>query len=324
MFTKAAPQQARLKVSMYGPPGSGKTFTALMFAEGLARLRARRIAFVDTERGTDFYAQAAPRSVHPEPFDFDALYTRSLADVTRAVESIDPSVHGVIVIDSISHLWDAAMEAYSGKRTSKDGIPLQAWGAIKRPYKALIARLLAMPVDVFILGRQKNLFEDDGESLKKIGVAMRAEGETAYEPHICLRMSAANGVVTANVEKDRTGVLQGKLLVNPSFADVEPLIPLLGEVQAPSEDEDERVAKDGELIAADDAKATAKAEKSRTLMADFTARLYAAKTAEDLGLISADYVKQKRYIQDEHRGAIETIGKQRREDIVRAFATEVK
>ena len=224
----------------------------------------------------------------------------------------------------MSHLWDAAIEAYTGKRTSKDGVPLQAWGSIKKPYKALIAKLLAMPVHVFILGRQKNVFEDDGEKLTKVGVTMRAEGETAYEPHICLRMSAANNVVTDNVEKDRTGVLQGKLLINPSFADIEPLIPLLGEVQAPAEDEDVRVAKDGELIAAEDSKAAAKADKSRVLMSDFTARLYAAKTAEDLGLIAADYVKQKRYIQDEHRGAIETIGKQRREDIVRCFATEVK
>jgi len=33
-FGKAAPKQARLKVAIYGPPGSGKTFTSLLMAEG--------------------------------------------------------------------------------------------------------------------------------------------------------------------------------------------------------------------------------------------------------------------------------------------------
>ena len=181
-FQKAAPQQARLKVSIYGPPGSGKTFSTLLMAEGLAKVRGKRIAYVDTERGTDFYAQAVKaRKVHPEAFDFDALYTKSLAEVTAAVRELDTSTHGVIVLDSISHLWDAAMDAYKGKKTSIDTIPMQAWGSIKKPYKDLIAYLIGSQFDVFILGRQKNIFEtDEKDEMKKVGVSMRAEGETAY------------------------------------------------------------------------------------------------------------------------------------------------
>ena len=91
MFQKAMPEQAALKVSMYGPPGSGKTFTALLMAEGLVNRDGKRIAYVDTEHGTDFYAKAVPaRSVHPEAFDFDALYTRSLSKTLEAVQALDP------------------------------------------------------------------------------------------------------------------------------------------------------------------------------------------------------------------------------------------
>ena len=36
-FRKAKAEQAALKIAMYGPPGSGKTFTTLLLAEGLAK-----------------------------------------------------------------------------------------------------------------------------------------------------------------------------------------------------------------------------------------------------------------------------------------------
>ncbi len=76
-FRKAKAEQAALKMGIYGPPGSGKTFTSLLIAEGLGVTSGKRVAYVDTERGTDFYCKDVPsRAVHPQAFDFDALYTR--------------------------------------------------------------------------------------------------------------------------------------------------------------------------------------------------------------------------------------------------------
>jgi pantothenate kinase-related protein Tda10 len=59
-FQKAKAEQAALKIGIYGPPGSGKTFTSLLMAEGLAQATKRRVAYVDTEHGTDFYCKAVP------------------------------------------------------------------------------------------------------------------------------------------------------------------------------------------------------------------------------------------------------------------------
>lgn len=324
-FRKAAPQQARLKVSLYGPPGSGKTFTTLLFAEGLARARSKRIAYVDTERGTDFYALAVPdRRVHPEAFDFDAIYTRSLSEVIREVKALDHSAYGVVVIDSISHLWEAAQEAYSGKRTSKDSIPFSAWAAIKRPYKTLIADLMSIPLDVFILGRQKNLFENDGDEIRKVGVGMKAEADTPYEPHICLRMEAdRTGHYLMHAEKDRSGVLAGKVIVDPTFATIEPLLGILGDVQAPSEDEDERIAADSELLTAADDKVRAKADRSRQLLTQYQGSLMSCTTIERMGAIAGEIKKSKRYMLDEHVAALGEVYKARRDAIVGAAAPEV-
>lgn len=330
-FQKASPQQARVKVSMYGPPGSGKTFTALLMAEGLGQVRKRRIAYVDTERGTDFYAQKVPtRRIHPEAFDFDALYTKSLADVTSAIKSLDPAEHGVVVLDSISHLWQAAMDAYEGKMTSAKTIPMQAWGQIKKPYKDLVNWLIASPFDVFILGRQKNVFEEDeSDKIRKVGVAMRAESETEYEPHICFRMEArkdehdpTRSTYMCYVEKDRTGVLAGSTIPNPSFATIEPLLPLLGDVQAPAEDEDERMAKDGELLEAGASKAEAKAEKSRNYLVEYQAKIGGTETIEALGGVGVEIKKISRYLVEEHKNSLRLLYEARRDQIVK-LATEV-
>lgn len=324
-LSKAAPKQARLKIGLYGPPGSGKTFSALLLAEGLAAAEGKRIAYFDTERGTDFYAQAVPtRRVHPEAFDFDALYTRSLALVSEEVRALDSDKYGVVVIDSISHLWDAAIEAYQGKRTKADTIPFNAWAAIKKPYKGLIKFLLDSHLHVLILGRQKNIFEDvDGET-RKVGVGMRAEGETEYEPHICIRMETKKGdkeaTVYAYVEKDRTGILSGKIIPNPSFDTFRPLLPLLGAEQAQSEDPEETALRDSELLAQDGDKAKAKEERSSALYADFNSRLVAAKTMEDLGAIAADLKKQRRYIVDAHLDGLRVMYEERRKVVGASLA----
>jgi len=326
-FKKASPQQARLKVSMYGGPGSGKTFTTLLFAEGLAAVRGGRIAYVDTERGTDFYAKAAKRPAHPEAFDFDALYTRSLADTVREIKALDPKEHPVVVIDSISHLWQAAIEAYEGRRTSIDSIPIQAWGKIKKPYKDLVDHLMASMQDVFVLGRQKNVFSTgaDGE-FRKEGVAMKAEGDTQYEPHVCLHMEAkldqrdpTRSAYLMYVEKDRTGVLSGRTIANPTFKTIEPMLSLLGEVQAQTEDEDERTAKDSELLAENDEKARNKEEKSAGILADLMAKIAAAMDLNQLAEVGSEAKKVKRYMIENHTNVLTELYKKRRDDLAQAL-----
>ncbi len=332
-FKKASPEQARLKVSIYGPPGSGKTFTTLLWAEGLAKTRGTRIAYVDTERGTDFYSQAVKeRQLHPEAFDFDAIYTKSLSETIEAIKGLDPKEYGVVVIDSISHMWESAIDAYTGTRTKIDSIPMNAWGKIKKPYKKeLIDFLIGSMFDVFILGRQKNMFEtgDDGQ-MTKVGVGMRAEGETAYEPHICCRMESiknpqdsTQSVYLCHVEKDRTGVLSGKAIKNPTFTTIQPLLHLLGEVQAKTEDEDERIAMDSELLTAQDEKSKAKEEKSLVLFNDLQAKLAGAADLAALGAVAEEIKRSKRYLIEEHLAALTEIYKSKRDKLVTATARDL-
>jgi hypothetical protein len=277
-FRKARAEQAAVKMGIYGPPGSGKTMTALMLAEGLATLTKKRVAFIDTERGTDFYCQAVPtRAVHPEAFDFDALYTRSLTEALSSVRALKPEEYSVIVLDSVTHMWEAAIAAYAGRTTSIGTIPMQAWGRIKKPFKDLMSFLLATSMHVLICGRQKTVYASDEETdeLKAVGVTMRAEGEVPYEPHILIRMEAIKpkktnelAQIVAYAEKDRTGVLSGRSFINPSFDTLcRPLLPLLGSVQG-HVGSDSAAAQDAETLATQEREREAKsAEHLRNLSA---------------------------------------------------------
>jgi hypothetical protein len=289
-FRKAKAEQAALKMGLYGPPGSGKTFTSLLIAEGLAKLTAKRTAVVDTEHGSDFYCQAVgTRTVHPEAFDFDALYTRSITETLAAVRGLSTDEYGCVVLDSITHLWQACMEAYAGKRTRADTIPMHAWGKIKKPYKDLMTFMLSSPMHILICGRQGVEYETDEETeeLRAIGVKMKAEGETPYEPHILIRMEAIKpkrtnevAMIVAYVEKDRTGVLAGRSFINPTFESLcRPLLPLLGANQAQIETLEQTAVKDADTISNQEAD---RSIVSSDLLREWTGQIALVKSASAL------------------------------------------
>jgi hypothetical protein len=116
-----------------------------------------------------------------------------------------------------------------------------------------------------LLGRQTGQYEDDEDGkLRAVGVKMRSEKETPYEAHVCVRMECVYeknrgkknvglGVPTAFIEKDRSGILQGKVYPWPTFASIAlPLLPLLGNVQAQVDSEEDAGARDAETIAQQD------------------------------------------------------------------------
>lgn len=292
-FKKAKAEQAAIKMGIYGPAGSGKTMTSLLVAEGLAAATKKRVAYIDTEHGTDFYCKDVPsRSIHPAAFDFDALYTKSLMESLEAVKGIDLATHGVVVIDSITHLWEAAIAAFSGRQTSAGTIPMHAWGKIKKPYKELMSELLSSPLHVIMCGRQgvEYATNEETDELKAVGVKMKAEGETPYEPHILIRMEAvkprkSNEVATiyAYAEKDRTGVLAGRSFPNPTFETLcAPILPLLGGTQARVATNDETAASDAERLADQDREREAQSTK---LLREFCAKVDLAEDAAALKAI---------------------------------------
>jgi len=303
-FQKATPTQAKLKLGLYGPQGSGKTLTSLLVAEGLAARENKRIAFIDTEQGYSFYSIEIPeRRVHPAGFDFDVYHTRSIMDALELAQNLDSSIYGVLILDSVTHFWQAAIEAYSGARTSRDTIPFQAWGAIKRPYKKLMEAFLNGDFHAILCGREgKEVSDTEDGSLKIIGTKIKAEGETGYEPHILVHMTNVrddqkNFHVEAYFEKDRSGILAGKSIRNPNFATFESVLNYLSGVstQGHVETADEAGAKD----ATEQADVEEKIGRERQLLFEsIHAKLTEAKTIDELKTAWAETKGKKRALGD--------------------------
>jgi hypothetical protein len=328
---KAMPQAAPFKGTIYGDFGTGKTTFAMMLAEGLAKRRNGRVAFFDTEFGTKYLASPSPaRTVHPSAFDFDRSMTRSLADVTNEVRALDPKVHTCVVIDSITHLWEAAREAWNAAHPGQD-IALRDWGPIKKPYKALVSALMDGPQDVLLVGRQKTIFEEDDKGkLANVGVGLRADADTQFEPDFCFQMFSLGkrGDETKPalfVEKDRSSILHGRTFPNPTFATIEPVLAVLGDAALKMEDdEDERTSKDAELLQQQDDKAKAKEEKSAGILRDMTAKIQSSTDAAALGGVADEIKKLKRYLVDEHLKTLQVLYAARRDDVVKATVKELQ
>ncbi len=234
-FSKATTKQAKMKLGIYGDTGSGKTYTALEIASKLGK-----IAVIDTEHSSDFYSVK---------YDFDVIHTRSLKTVLDILNSGELSNYGVLIVDSITHLWEDAQDSYlkaletspkpRDRERAKNGqLEFQDWKYIKRPYKHMIAKLLALPMHVIICGRQGMEYKMEAGQLSVVGVKMKAESETPYEPAVLIRMELKNGKNVASVEKDRSNTIMGKTFEYPTFEMIKPILAKLGKKHDIKEEEE--------------------------------------------------------------------------------------
>lgn len=305
-FKKAECQKAALKIAVYGPAGSGKTLTSLLIAESLVEHTKKRIAYVDTETGAHFFSKPIPaRHVHPAAFDFDTLETRALSEVNSELRRLKMADYGVAVIDSATHLWEAAVQGYNGNRDKHGKIPLHSWGGIKKPWKQLIEWVLNTPMHVVICGRMGARFDTDDDGELVASPKFKAEGETGYEPDFLFRMDplpSKKGETTYRVyvEKDRTGVLGGKMITiwdpegdvpRTAVRDrlVRPLLGLLGDKHAPISTQDETAMQDQEAFERAEQE---KAQRSKDTRERCEAQLRLAETIDAVKEIDKGLTKE--------------------------------
>jgi len=223
--SKLTPQQGKLKIALYGKAATGKTGTALSFAEWLAKEDGKRVFFIETESGgTNFYTLDRPESdFHPTAFDVDGIRTKQLLAVRDFIPTIDTNVYGVLVIDSMSHFWDAAMALWPEEKNTRLGTPpIHAYQTIKKPFLQLLNNAKALDLHLIICGREQNDWErhsaDDWEFK---GTRMRAEKETGHELDITCQMTQERDVkaktfkIEMYVEKATGGLRQGETIENP-------------------------------------------------------------------------------------------------------------
>ncbi len=227
------------KVAFEGFAGSGKTYTSAQVAIGLYNLikSKKPVIIFDTEKSSKFLKPLFADNGIPVL----VKESRSLADLVETMNRCKDGASDILIIDSISHVWEDFIEAYK-RKVNRQSIQFQDWGIIKPTWKKTFSDpFVTYPTHILMCGRagyeyDYELNADTGKKeLLKTGVKMKVEGETAYEPDMLVLMGRFEEVLgkekrvwrEATIIKDRADVLDGKTIENPTFKDFEPSIKVM-------------------------------------------------------------------------------------------------
>lgn len=223
-FKPATKQQSKLRMTLDGPAGSGKTYTALRFAHALAD--GRPIAFIDTERGSaSKYVGESPDGV-PWSFDVMELTTFSPETYTEAIEAAGRAGYAVLIIDSLSHAW----EGKGGALEIKDrvgGNQFTAWRQVTPMHNRMIDAILQSPCHVITTMRSRMEYVQDLDErgkvlgVRKVGMAPIQRPGMEYEFDVVCDIDWAHILF---VSKSRCTAMQDEKREKPGPEFIRPLI----------------------------------------------------------------------------------------------------
>lgn len=234
-FTDLENTKPYLKIAFEGFAGCGKTFTMANLAIGLHRRieSTKPIVVFDTEKAAKFLApffrEHGIAVLHKE--------SRSLADLEETMHRCANGLSDILMIDSITHVWENFLEAYREKK-KRTKLEFQDWGIIKPTWKRNFSESFVRdPYHALMTGRAGYEYEDEKDEngkrqIFKAGIKMKVEGETAYEPDLLVLMQRFEEVLTdkkkvwreATIIKDRSTLIDGLTFKNPTYEDFAPAV----------------------------------------------------------------------------------------------------
>ena len=203
-------KQAKVRLSLTGPTGCGKTWTALSLASLLAA--GKRIVLIDSEpsdpnnTASDLYA---------DHFDFECIDWRkppfSPVDLGIAIKALglDPTV-GVVVVDSASPFWTKE----GGTLDIADG-RFGGWKVASPAQQELVEAILQAGCHVIVCSRAKMgyLVSEKGgkQSVERVGMEIVQRNDLEYEFQIAAMMTQGHEI---DVFKDRCHLGEKKFAPN--------------------------------------------------------------------------------------------------------------
>jgi len=230
-FKKAVKTKQWLRLAIDGISGSGKTYTALATADGMAEAMKGKVALIDSEHGS--------ASLYADRFTFDTLDLQEF-QIENYIEALDTAAkagYEIVIIDSTSHAWDALVERVDRiANTLKGGnTSFRAWAQGTPLQKKLIEAMLSYPGHIIVTCRSKTEYSVDKDekgvtTISKVGTAAVQRAGFEYEFTMAMTMDARH---VASVTKDRTGKFQDKFIDRPGKKFGKELIAWLNEGAAP-------------------------------------------------------------------------------------------
>lgn len=209
-FKKATRGTVKLKVGVSGASGSGKTWGALELARGLVGPQGT-IALVDTENES--------AALYSDRFDFSQLVMHPPFTVAKFCDAIDAAVaqgFQVLVLDSISHEWDAEggildkknqidLRGRAGSKGEKNNYT--NWAEPSADHARFVAKIVQAPIHIIATMRSKMDYEIIDGKPKKLGLAPIQRPGTEYEFTVVFDVAMNHEAVAS---KDRTSLFEAK------------------------------------------------------------------------------------------------------------------
>lgn len=206
---KSQRNEAKLRLSLQGSPGVGKSYSGLLIAFGMTGDWSK-IAVIDTERGSaNLYSHLGSYYVLnlEEPFTPEKYIS--------GIKLCEQSGIEVIIIDSISHEWSGkggCLEIHE-KTTSAMKIPnsFTAWATVTPLHQAFIDAILQSSCHIISTIRTKTEYvinERNGRMApQKLGLSPVTRDGFEYEVTVSLEIDDEHN---ASCSKDRTGLFADK------------------------------------------------------------------------------------------------------------------
>lgn len=204
IFKKAQKSASKLKILLQGASGSGKTWSSLVLAKSLGK----KIAVIDTEKGS--------ASLYADKFDFDVAEMSSPYEPEKfilAINEAEKAGYDVIILDSISHEWQACLDLVT--QIAKDKFSnnsYMAWSKVTPRHDKFVNAILQSNCHIIATTRAKTEYvttSSDGKKIAptKIGMAGIQRDGLDYEFTVVFELTQSH---LANATKDRTSLFDGK------------------------------------------------------------------------------------------------------------------
>jgi hypothetical protein len=239
--TKLAAKNHFVKASWSGFSGTGKSRTSSEFVAGAYKLLkcTKPILFIDNEKGSRFLVPFFQK----HGIEVLVKDTTSLADVVASMDYLRNGEIDFLFIDSLSKVWYQYVKDYRAKNRITF-MTLEHWGKILPAWQEEFSdRFVEIAGNVVFTGRggfsyekEEDTVKEDGSTKKgafvKSGVKMKLAGETPFEPDLNVWMELRQTVTgksvkvyrEAQVMKDRSGTIDGKIFKNPTFKEFKPFV----------------------------------------------------------------------------------------------------
>ena len=203
-FVKAKKERVWLKVLLSGASGSGKSFSALRIAKGIAEKCGSRIAYIGTEGSRDLY--------YASDFDYDLLQLEEPYTIDKYMAAIDEAIaagYQVCIIDSLTHEWLWINDVHD----KMPGNSFQNWGKLKPKHREFMDKILTCPMHIIGTSRSKDEWVLDTDSKgrqvpRKVGLGSQQDKNITYEYTVSLVIEQDTHV--AHADKDNTKIFDGR------------------------------------------------------------------------------------------------------------------